>query len=174
MSEIIKKLSEIQLVLNAPKSQRNNFGKYNYRSCEDILQAVKPLLGESVILVSDEIKVFLDRIYVEATAKFCFGSETIEVKALARESLDKKGMDSAQITGAASSYARKYALNGLLLIDDNKDADSQDNSKSESFKPLPLSEIDKGWIGAVKADSSILEQIKDVNYKAMIKKEAGI
>ena len=177
VSEIIKKLSEIQLVLNAPKSQRNNFGKYNYRSCEDILQAVKPLLGESVILVSDEIKVFLDRVYVEATAKFCFGSETIEVKALARESLDKKGMDSAQITGAASSYARKYALNGLLLIDDNKDADSQDNSKSESFKPLPkqeLTTIDKGWITAVKADNSVLETITDVNYKAMIKKEAGI
>ena len=174
MSEIIKKLAEVQAVLNAPKGQYNNFGKYNYRNCEDILQAVKPLLKTAVILLSDDIKVHADRVYVEATAKFCYEGETIEVKALARETQNKKGMDDAQVTGAASSYARKYALNGLLLIDDNKDADSQDNSKSESFRPLPLSEIDKGWITAVKADHSVLEQITDVNYKAMIKNEAGI
>ena len=170
-------MAEVQAVLNAPKGQFNNFGKYSYRNCEDILQAVKPLLGTAVILLSDDIKVHADRVYVEATAKFCYEGETIEVKALAREAQNKKGMDDAQITGAASSYARKYALNGLLLIDDNKDADSQDNSKSESFKPLPkqeLTTIDKGWIAAVKADKSVLETITDVNYKAMIKKEAGI
>ena len=170
MSDIIKKLAEIQKVLNAPKSQRNNFGKYNYRSCEDILQAVKPLLGDGVILVSDEIKVYLDRVYVEATAKFCFGSETLEVKALARESQDKKGMDHAQITGSASSYARKYALNGLLLIDDNKDADSQDDSTQAKV----LSNTDREWIDAVIADKAVLDTIEDPAYKAMIKREAGI
>jgi len=170
VSEIIKKLAEVQAVLNAPKGQFNNFGKYSYRNCEDILQAVKPLLGTAVILLSDDIKVHADRVYVEATAKFCYEGETIEVKALAREAQNKKGMDDAQITGAASSYARKYALNGLLLIDDNKDADSQDNSN----KPNVLTDVDKQWIGAVKADKAVLETITDVNYKAMIKKEAGI
>ncbi len=138
MSEIIKKLAEIQRKLNAPKGQRNNFGNYNYRSCEDILQAVKPHLGESVILVSDDIKVFLDRVYVQATAKLCLDGQIIETTAYARESLTKKGMDEAQITGSASSYARKYALNGLLLIDDNKDPDTRDNSK-EGEIPHPNS-----------------------------------
>jgi len=170
VSEIIKKLADVQSKLNAPKGQFNNFGKYSYRNCEDILQAVKPLLGSGVILLSDDIKVHADRIYVEATAKFCFEGETIEVKALAREAQTKKGMDDAQITGAASSYARKYALNGLLLIDDNKDADSQDNSS----KSHVLTDIDKQWIEAVKADKAALETITDTHYKAMIKKEAGI
>tara|TARA_R110000803_G_scaffold210685_3_gene283216 strand:+ start:7407 stop:8021 length:615 start_codon:yes stop_codon:yes gene_type:complete len=141
MSEIIKKLAEVQAVLNAPKGQFNNFGKYSYRNCEDILQAVKPLLGTAVILLSDDIKVHADRVYVEATAKFCYEGETIEVKALAREAQNKKGMDDAQITGSASSYARKYALNGLLLIDDNKDPDSRDNSKQEI--PHPNSKVGK-------------------------------
>lgn len=118
-------LSMVQASLNAPKGQHNKFGNYNYRSCEDILQAVKPLLGEAVILVSDEIKMIGDRFYVEATAKFVLGDTVIENKAYAREPLSKKGMDEAQVTGATSSYARKYALNGLLLIDDNKDADTQ-------------------------------------------------
>lgn len=124
---VYEALSEVQANLNAPKGQVNKFGGYSYRSCEDILQAVKPLLSEAVILVSDEIKLIGDRYYVEATAKFIFGGETVENKAYAREPVIKKGMDEAQITGATSSYARKYALNGLLLIDDNKDADTQDN-----------------------------------------------
>lgn len=138
MSNIIEKLTEIQKKLNAPKNQRNNFGNYNYRSCEDILQAVKPLLVDSVILVSDEIQLIGDRFYVKATATFKTDSDQISVSAYARESFDKKGMDAAQITGATSSYARKYALNGLLLIDDNKDADSMDNSKE---KPHPNSAV---------------------------------
>ena len=128
--------------MNAPKGQFNKFGNYNYRSCEDILQAVKPLLGDGIILVSDEIKVFLDRVYVEATATFSFNGEQIQVKALAREPLAQKGMNEAQITGSASSYARKYALNGLLLIDDNKDADSRDNS-FEGVIPHPSSKEGK-------------------------------
>jgi hypothetical protein len=134
----IKALAKIQRELHAPKGQVNKFGGYSYRSCEDILQAVKPLLGDSVILVSDEIKVVGDRIYVQATAKFCYEDQVIENVAYAREPLNKKGMDESQITGAASSYARKYALNGLLLIDDNKDADSMDNSQ-QSEKPHPSS-----------------------------------
>ena len=130
MTDAYKALSEIQKTLNAPKGQTNKFGGYKYRSCEDILQAVKPLLGDAVILVSDEIKLIGDRFYVEATARFMLGDAVIETKALAREQANKKGMDDAQLTGATSSYARKYALNGLLLIDDNKDADSQDNRES--------------------------------------------
>lgn len=135
---LIKELSRIQKELNAPKSQYNNFGKYSYRSCEDILQAVKPLLSDGAIVVSDDIKVIGDRIYVEATATFYYGDQSLSNKALAREPLNKKGMDEAQITGATSSYARKYALNGLLLIDDNKDADTMDNS-NEGDKPHPSS-----------------------------------
>lgn len=119
------KLSEVQKALNAPKGQYNSFGKYNYRNCEDILQAVKPLLGDAIILLSDDIQVIGDRVYVKATATFKSPEEDISVTGFAREALSKKGMDESQITGAASSYARKYALNGLLLIDDNKDADSQ-------------------------------------------------
>ena len=143
----MKRLGKVQAKWRGPKGQFNNFGKYSYRNCEDILQAVKPLLGSAVILLSDDIKVHADRVYVEATAKFCYEGEIIEVKALAREDQNKKGMDDAQITGAASSYARKYALNGLLLIDDNKDPDSSDNSK-EGYIPHPNSKeakADKKW-----------------------------
>lgn len=122
-----KKLAEVQQKLKAPKSQFNEYGKYHYRNCEDILEAVKPLLGEYIMLVEDEIVQIGDRFYVKAIAKFGDGITFITNKAYARESLDKKGMDDAQITGATSSYARKYALNGLLLIDDTKDADSKDN-----------------------------------------------
>lgn len=122
---IAKKLAEVQQKLHAPKNQKNTFGNYSYRSCEDILQAVKPLLGECVIVVYDDIVEIAGRVYVKATAEFTDGKESFKNTAFAREPLSKKGMDESQITGAASSYARKYALNGLLLIDDNKDADTQ-------------------------------------------------
>ena len=121
-------LNKIQQELNAPKSQRNNFGNYNYRSCEDILQAVKPLLGEAVLLLDDEIVLIGDRYYIKATAKFIEGKTEINVSAYAREDNSKKGMDLAQLTGACSSYARKYALNGLFCIDDTNDADSMDST----------------------------------------------
>ena len=126
---IREELARIQLALKAPKGQFNNFGKYSYRNCEDILEAVKPLLSGCVLTVSDEMVLVGDRVYVQATARIAGGdgSGEISTTAFARESLEKKGMDASQITGAASSYARKYALNGLFLIDDNKDADS-DNS----------------------------------------------
>lgn len=120
-----EKLICIQKKLKAPKTQYNAFGKYNYRNCEDILEAVKPLLDEVCFYITDEIVQIGERYYVKATVKF----DEINVTAYAREEHDKKGMDASQITGAASSYARKYALNGLFLIDDTKDADSGDNLK---------------------------------------------
>lgn len=127
-----QKLIEIQAELKAPKSQYNKFGGYNYRNCEDILEAVKPLCAkhEIVPLLSDEIVMIGDRFYIKATAKVTDGKEEIATTAFARESKDKKGMDESQITGSASSYARKYALNGLFCIDDTKDADFMDNSQN--------------------------------------------
>lgn len=128
MEGILKKLNKIQTELKAPKSQRNTFGGYNFRNCEDILEAVKPLLKEvgAVILLTDEIVNIGERYYVRAVAKIIDidNGETIENSASAREEENKKGMDASQITGATSSYARKYALNGLLAIDDTKDADT--------------------------------------------------
>lgn len=130
----MSKLVEIQAELKAPKSQRNTFGKYNYRSAEDILEAVKPLLKEhdAKIILSDKPILVGDWHYIEATAKFVCGDEVEVVTAYAREPLNKKGMDESQITGTASSYARKYALNGLLLIDDTKDADTDEYKKQTS------------------------------------------
>ncbi len=134
----MKLLNEIQQKLKAPKGQFNAFGKYKYRSCEDILEAVKPLLGKAILVISDNIVQVGDRYYVKAVVQLKDGDEIAESIAFARESLAKKGMDESQITGTASSYARKYALNGLFLIDDTKDADTQDNSeKPKDTKPKP-------------------------------------
>lgn len=125
------RLLRVQRDLKAPKNQYNSFGKYRYRSCEDILEGVKPILQEygCAIVLSDTIEQIGDRFYVKATATFydCETGESVSNTAYARESDDKKGMDASQITGTASSYARKYALNGLLLIDDTKDADTDEN-----------------------------------------------
>ena len=132
----MSKLLEIQQRLKAPKGQYNSFGKYKYRSCEDILEAVKPILKEveCTLTLSDEMVVIGDRYYVMATAHLK-GKDTDEhVTAYAREDLDKKGMDGSQITGTASSYARKYALNGLFCIDDTKDADT-DEYANQTAKP---------------------------------------
>ncbi|CAM0057093.1 Erf-like ssDNA annealing protein [Vibrio phage F89 g1] len=128
MSEFYSSLIKVQATLNAPKGQYNSFGKYNYRSCEDIMGAVKPLLAEHglVQFVSDEIVLIGDRYYVKATVTVTNGGESHSVSALARESLTKKGMDDAQVTGSTSSYARKYALNGMYNIDDSKDADTNE------------------------------------------------
>lgn len=127
---IYEKLLNIQKDLKAPKGQYNSFGKYKYRSCEDILEAVKPLLAREkvTLLISDEVVEIGGRVYIKATARLydMEGSEGVENTALARESSDKKGMDESQITGTASSYARKYCLNGLFLIDDTKDADTDE------------------------------------------------
>lgn len=128
MSDFYAKLIKVQATLNAPKGQYNSFGKYPYRSCEDIMGAVKPLLAEHglVQFVSDEIVQIGDRFYVKATVTVTDGSTSHTVSGFARESLTKKGMDDAQVTGATSSYARKYALNGMYNIDDTKDADTNE------------------------------------------------
>lgn len=131
--QLKKKLNNIQQNLKAPKNQRNRFGNYNYRSCEDILEAVKPLLDGAVLTLNDEIINLGNRFYVKATAKLSDENENIENSAYAREAEIKKGMDEAQITGSASSYARKYALNGLFCIDDTKDADTMDNSQKQGI-----------------------------------------
>lgn len=133
----MKKLAQIQKELKSPKNQKNSFGGYNYRNCEDILEALKPLMDEDdKFTLSDEIWMVGDRFYVKATATF----NDTSVTAYAREALEKKGMDASQITGATSSYARKYALNGLFAIDDTKDADSTNTHEKETDKE-PKKEI---------------------------------
>jgi len=129
--EFYEKLVAIQSDLKAPKGQKNTFGGYRYRSCEDILEAVKPLLArEKLILnISDEIVQIGDRYYIKATATLSDMNQKITATAYAREADSKKGMDPSQVTGATSSYARKYALNGLFCIDDTKDADTDEFTK---------------------------------------------
>jgi hypothetical protein len=135
-SEIYQKMLKIQTELKAPKGQYNSFGKYSYRSCEDIQEGVKPLLSETktILTVCDEIVQLGERYYIKATATLhdCESDGKISNTAYAREELEKKGMDSSQITGSTSSYARKYALNGLFCIDDVKDADTQNNKDAET------------------------------------------
>lgn len=133
----MKKLVAVQAALKAPKGQFNKFGGYKYRSCEDILEAVKPLLLEQglQLTITDEPVEVGGRIYIKATAKVTDGSETAAVSGYAREAETKKGMDESQITGTASSYARKYALNGLFLIDDTKDADATNEHQKPKAAP---------------------------------------
>lgn len=140
MGNITKILSSIQKSLKAPKNQYNKFGGYNYRSCEDILEALKPITADlgAAVTIEDEIVCIgevSERVYVKATATLHFEEETLSVSAYAREAESKKGMDESQITGATSSYARKYALNGLFAIDDNKDADSTNTNEKPSTAP---------------------------------------
>lgn len=132
-----EKLLAIQTKLKAPKGQYNSFGKYSYRSAEDILEAVKPLNAEQGVLltITDEIKEIGGRVYVVATATVSDGTDELKVSAFAREPENKKGMDESQITGATSSYARKYALNGLYAIDDNKDADTDEHKQQQENAP---------------------------------------
>lgn len=133
---IYEKLSAVQQALKAPKDQFNDFGKYHFRSAESILEAVKPLLKANglVLLLSDEMEETGGRVYVHATAELIdLNNEHISVHAYAREEESKKGMDASQVTGAASSYARKYALNGLFCIDDNKDSDF--TNRNEETEP---------------------------------------
>ena len=162
---VYEKLMTVQTKLRAPKGQYNSFGKYSYRSCEDILEALKPLLGEvgAIVNVTDEIKLIGDRYYVEATASF-IDTETGErmiAKASAREAETKKGMDDSQVTGSVSSYARKYALNGLFAIDDNKDADST-NTHGKEIKPNMTP------VGITEAQ---LKRLLAIGNKAGIKKD---
>lgn len=135
----MKKLVAVQAALKAPKGQFNSFGGYKYRSCEDILEAVKPLLLEQglQLTITDEPVEVGGRIYIKATATVTDGSETATVSGYAREAETKKGMDESQITGTASSYARKYALNGLFLIDDTKDADATNEHQKPKAAQKP-------------------------------------
>lgn len=137
MQEFIKKVSKIQSELKAPKNQFNKFGNYSYRNAEDILESVKPLLAREglVLTISDDIIQVGDRYYVKATATLTDGQNVLTNSALARESESEKGMQASQLTGSTSSYARKYALNGLLCIDDTKDADGLNKHGKEEEPP---------------------------------------
>lgn len=140
MQEFIKKVSKVQSELKAPKNQFNRFGNYAYRNAEDILESVKPLLSREglVLTISDDIVQVGDRYYVKATATLTDGVNMLTNSALARESESEKGMQASQLTGSTSSYARKYALNGLLCIDDTKDADDLNkHGKDTSTTPAP-------------------------------------
>lgn len=158
---IYKKMMEVQAELKAPKSQRNDFGKYNYRNAEDILEAVKPLLKKEglVINISDDIVLIGDRYYVKAVAKVIDveTGDSIESVGLAREDVDKKGQDLAMITGSCSSYSRKYALNGLLAIDSSElDPDkthtfNKDESNSSSTRKLSEAQVKRLYTIASKA-----------------------
>ena len=156
---VYEKLLAVQSELKAPKDQYNSFGGYKYRSCESIMEAVKPILAKykAVILLDDEMVEVAGRVYVKATAQFidCEDAKGIETHAFAREDESKKGMDGSQLTGATSSYARKYALNGLLAIDDTKDADAT-QGKDEQEKPaMPQEKQQK------KAAAVICERCKE-------------
>jgi hypothetical protein len=176
MGNINEKLAKIQQELKVHKAQKNTFGNYNYRSLEDIQEALKPLISENkvALVISDQIKLIGDRYYVEATASLidCEKEDSeISVTAYARESAVKKGMDESQITGASSSYARKYALNGLFAIDDTKDADSMDNSDqgaSTSFNKTKyegFGKVIKKWVDDSKLDPSWILSYKEAYKK---------
>jgi len=138
-------LQDIQEHLNIPKNLYNEFGKYKYRSCESILAAAKPLLAKhkAILLLNDEMIMLGDRFYVKATASLQKREQVVRCNAFAREAKSKKGMDEAQITGAASSYARKYALNGLFAIDDTKDPDATNKHGKDRKKQPPLKTPDE-------------------------------
>lgn len=137
MANVREKLAAVQKVLKAPKNQYNSFGKYAYRSCEDILEAAKPLCIENglILTISDDIVAVGDRYYIKATAAVIDVSdgERVETSGIAREAEERKGMDASQVTGSTSSYARKYALNGLFSIDDTKDADATNDHKGKAM-----------------------------------------
>lgn len=135
---IHEKMMKIQTTLKAPKNKWNDYGRYNYRNAEGILEAVKPFLEEQklTMYITDDVIAVGDRVYVKATVKVqdLETEASIETTALAREAMNKKGMDDSQITGTASSYARKYALNGMFLLDDTKDADTNENQKERNAR----------------------------------------
>ena len=162
---VYEKLMTVQTKLRAPKSNYNSFGKYSYRSCEDIIEALKPLLAEvgAIVNISDEVKLIGDRFYVEATAMFldCETGDSVVSRALAQEGDIPKGMSAAQSTGSVSSYARKYSLNGLFCIDDNKDDDAT-NTHGKEIKPNMTP------VGITEAQ---LKRLFAIGNKAGVKKE---
>jgi len=160
-------LAKIQALVKAPKGQFNNFGKYKYRSCEDIVEAIKPVINPLgfALTLSDEVVLIGQRFYIKATATLTDGKETYTATAFAREEEVKKGMDGSQITGASSSYARKYALNGLFAIDDTKDADSTNTGKEELKTTSPaISDKDKDYLTELLENSTYEEEIRKKMY----------
>lgn len=164
---IYQKLLNIQTELKAPKNQYNSFGKYNYRNSEDILEALKPLLNKNktTVIISDKPIAVGNRVYIQATVKFIDveTGEAVETTAMAREEETKKGMDSSQITGSSSSYARKYALNGMFCIDDTKDSDTviEDNTEASNDNKSNVSDLDQ----------EILSKVKNILYIVAEKNE---
>lgn len=180
MKNLQSKLVNVQATLKAPKNQRNNFGNYNYRSCEDILEAVKPILKKEglTLMLSDTINN--EPLYVVATATISDGTDSLSVSAQAGIDPNKKGMDVAQSFGASSSYARKYALNGLFLIDDTKDADATNTHGKVSKKASTGTLTDsKQWLQKDSVQfNNVLKAIKekgftitDVRQKYKVSKE---
>jgi len=155
MKTLNSKLASIQSQLAAPKGQRNAFGNYNYRSCEDIVEAVKPLLDGLTLIISDEVVLIGDRYYIKAISTISDGEHSISTSAYAREPEIKKGMDVAQISGATSSYSRKYSLNGLFAIDDTKDADTAAPEKPTQKAKIVFAsqKLSQALIGSVKGIS---------------------
>lgn len=178
---------KVQSELKAPKGQFNSFGKYNYRSCEDIVEAVKPILAKYQyhLIMSDEVIGVGNRVYIKATCRVLEGDKVIaESSALAREAEIKKGMDDSQITGTASSYARKYALNGLFAIDDTKDADTdahrhQQVDSSDLINQLndckTLDELQNVYKQMFKQNQNNPELLKQITTaKDMVKSKLGV
>lgn len=175
MNEIHQKLLNLQVKLKCPKDRFNKFGGFYHRNCEDILEALKPLLQtEDVLLtVSDDVVCVGERVFVKATATLIHKDESVSASAYAREALTKKGMDDSQITGAASSYARKYALGGLFLLDDTKDADSYDalvkeNIMKQSTQPTvrATENHDKYMVDKVK-NAKTMSELKSAYIEAV-------
>ena len=167
---VYEKLMQVQQSVSVPKNRTNSFGKYSYRSAEDICEGVKPVLGKvkASIILTDSIENIGDRFYVKATAIFIDSEsgEKIENTGYARESAEKKGMDDSQISGTASSYARKYALNGLLLLDDNKDADTDENhiEREARMKRNPDARKEPDYI-TEKEKAILRKMLEDKGYK---------
>ena len=173
---VYTKLLNVQSELKAPKSQYNSFGKYKYRSCEDILEALKPILNKNkaTVIISDDILFVEGRHYIKATVKFIDteNGEMVENSALAREDEVKKGMDSSQITGSVSSYARKYALNGMFAIDDTKDSDSTNTHGVEAEQSKSNGKLSAKQVGRLLA-IGLKAGIKEPEIKKVIKSEYG-
>lgn len=187
---IYTKLANVQSRLKAPKNQRNNFGKYNYRSLEDINEAVKPELAKEGLAISysDDITMIGDRIYLKTTCVVIDveSGDRHEVTGFAREALNKKGMDESQITGTASSYARKYAANGMFALDDTKDADTNEyQQQQEQSNDFHLDQTWQDWIAGAfhvgqvdvggKAVSTTVENvIRSIEYQTKMKVSKGV
>ncbi len=172
---IHEELARLQKELIVTKDQYNDFSSFSYRSAEGILAALKPLLNGLTIILSDEIISVRDRVYVKSTAILSNGKETIEVSAFARETFSRKGMDDSQVTGSTSSYARKYALNGLFGLNDDKDADSMNNTAIEEKVETQFNLDDEAmnWVNYILLDMARLDEIKDPAYRNFIQQEVA-